>query len=68
MPEKGDPDLNHYTLYVGELNSDDEYECLQDAICLWLGKLGLVISVSSNDLEHASCYDEGELIAERKAQ
>jgi len=68
LDENGAPDINHHTLSTDELNPEDEYECTQDAISLGLAKLGVAISLTTGDLKQAFCYDEGEVVAERKAQ
>lgn len=68
LDERGDPDISHHPLSVDELDPDDEYECTQDAISLGLAKLGVANFVTANDLKQTFCYDEGEVVAERKAQ
>jgi len=68
LDENGDPQINHRKLSADELNDDDEYDCVQDAITLGLSRLGVVNSLTSNDLKQTFCYDQGEVIDERKAQ
>ncbi len=68
LDEKGEPDVNQPILSADELNPDDEYECTQDAISLGLAKLGVLNSVTSSDLKQAFCYNEGEVVAESKAE
>ncbi len=51
-----------------EVDDDEEYECVQDAISLGLARLGVESAVTSSDLEQSFCYDQGNVIAEIKAQ
>lgn len=68
LDEQGEPRINHHTLSADELDPDDEYECTQDAISLGLAKLGVANFVTSSVLKQTFCYDEGEVVAERKAK
>lgn len=66
LDDNGNPDPSHRTLSANELDDDDEYDCVQDAISLGLARLGVANSVTLSDLKSTFCYDQGEVVAERK--
>ena len=68
LGEDGYPDANGTVLSADELDPDDEYECIQDAISLGLADLGVASSVTSSDLKQTFCYNEGEVVAEMEAK
>ena len=65
LDENGDPDITQQPLSANELDEDEEYECIQNAISLGLAELNVSNSVTSSDLKQTFCYDEGDVVAER---
>jgi hypothetical protein len=60
--------VNGNVLSPDELEPDDEYECIQDAISLGLADLDVASSAMSSDLKQTFCYNDGEIVAETEAK
>ncbi|MFO1041859.1 MAG: hypothetical protein U0941_08740 [Planctomycetaceae bacterium] len=68
LDDTGYPETNGVVLTIDNLDPDEEYDCVRNAIDLGLAQLGVSDSVSSHDLKQSFCYNECEVVGEIQAK